>query len=198
MLSYFSLRTKRATSVVILMVLCRIVSDISDLFLSHWGSLFLLIESVAFFIMFGLVAMRHEPKTQPYDRDNILLAFYRGEKGSVIMNIFELLGMPVKSLCIVAGGKCLILKSDKEGFQFKSSEVVLKNKEKYLIVDTGKKATSEFICNMSGYHNKKASKWGLRICCIEGVSPLLQAIGQKFKPDHLGHNSPSWYLSKVV
>ena len=53
---------------------------------------------------------------------------------------------------------------------FGDSETILKKKENYLIVDTGKKANEEFICNMSGYANKGAKEHGLRIRCIEGVA----------------------------
>jgi hypothetical protein len=203
-LSYFTLQTRRARSLVILMALSGIFSDIMDLFAGHVGSLFLLIESAMFFSMAGFVMFRHEPKTprtitneRIYDK-NILLAFYKGDKGSFIMHLFELFGCPVKSMCIVAGDKALVLRLGKRGFHFSDSIGILKNNDKYIIVDTGKEITVEFLKKMADHHNDNDNKLGFRIRCIEGVSDLLKDIGPEFKPTSILDNIPSNYLKKVA
>lgn len=202
--TYFTIQTRRAKSLVILMASSHIISSTLDLLTGYVGSVFLLIETAIFFSLASFVMFRHEPKTpctitneRIYDK-NILLAFYKGDKGSFIMHLFELFGCPVKSMCIVAGDKALVLRLGKRGFHFSDSIGILKNNDKYVIVDTGKKITMEFLKKMASHHNDNDNKFGFRIRCIEGVSDLLEDIGPEFKPTSILDNIPSNYLKKVA
>lgn len=155
------------------------------------------IETVLFFTMAAWIMMRPEIKTaKTINKDNIILAFYKGDKGSFLMHLFELFGLPVKSLAIVAGKHALALKSNKKTFQFIDSKNIFRKSKDYVMVDTGKPYTKEYIAMMGKYHNKPASKKGLRMRCIEGVKPLLKAIGPEFEPTFLEQN-PSIYFRKV-
>jgi len=108
------------------------------------------------------------------------------------MHFFELFGLPVKSLCIVAGDNALYLKAGKDSFQF-GPNIVSKKPDEYIIVDTGVPITKDFIEQMKKHGNVKAKKAFLRVRCIEAVSELLESIG--YKPDS---NIPSLYLRKVL
>ena len=104
------LRTNKAISLALLLLLHSIYAQGLDLLFGEINSSYYLFESLMFLFIFIPVITRHEQRQQPYNSDNILLCFYRGEKGSFIMRFFELFGLPVKSMCIIAGDKCLMLK----------------------------------------------------------------------------------------
>lgn len=157
-----------------------------------------LIQTYLFSLWASWLLFRPEYKQQPYSDKNILLAFYRGKNGSFIMFFFELFGMPVKSMTIIAGGKCLMLKSNKDGFQFTDSKALLKNKENYLIVDTGKPCTQKFVEDMKKEAGKSATKCKFRIVCIMGIKGLLAKIGEEFKPTSIFDNIPAHYLRKLI
>jgi len=137
-------------------------------------------------------------ETKPFNTDNILLAFYCGDKGSFIMCLFSMVWRDVKSLCIVAGDTTLALKARKQGFQILNSEVVLKNRQKYLIVDSNVKVTTDFINKMRDYENKTAKKFNMRIRCIEGISPLLSDIGEEFTPRSVLDNIPGVFAARFT
>lgn len=180
------------------MGVCNLYILVSEIALPEINALYYMMESLVFFTWAVALMVRYEPKTRhDVDYSNILLAFYRGDNSSLIMRFFNLFGVDVYSVAVVAGNKCLILKKDKEGFQFVDSEALLKKRANYVIVDTGEKVTPEFVNNMSKYAGKKAYKFKLRICCIQGISPLLTAIGQKYKPMSIFDNIPSVYLGKI-
>lgn len=159
---------------------------------------YFLIETYLFSLWAAWILFRPEYKQQPYNTDNILLAFYRSKNGSFIMHFFDLFGLSAKSITIIAGGKCLTLKSNKDGFQFIDSRVLLKNKENYLIVDTGKQVTKEFVEDMKNEAGKSATKYRFRIVCIMGIKGLLSKIGGKFEPASIFDNIPARYLRKVL
>jgi len=176
-----------------------VYSILADILFNEITAIYYLLESLSFFAWAILLMARQErntPKTINYD--NILLCFYKGDRGSFAMKFAELFGLPVRSLCVVAGDAALMLKKTRSGFTIIDSKVLLKNKDNYVIVDTGKESTLEFIEEMKTYANKPASKYGMRIRCIEGISPLLEMIAPEFKPDHIGHNMPSWYMGKIA
>jgi len=167
-LLYFSLLTSKSKNVVWLLLGYQSYSHIIDLMytVSTTQNTF---EIMIMFAWTVIIMSRHEHKQEIYDDGNILLAFYRGEKGSFIMNFFQLFGLGVKSMSIMAGDKCLLLKSNKDGFQFTDSKTILKNKANYLIVETDKPYTQKFVEKMASAANKPAKKYGLRIRCIDWV-----------------------------
>lgn len=180
------------------MVVYNLYSLIADIIFYEIYAIYYLLESLTFFSWAIWIMLRPEYRTaKTINHDNILLAFYKGEKGSLIMNFFELFGLPVKSMCIVAGDKALALKSNKETFQIIDSKNIFRKQDDYVTVDTGIRNTNKFVEAMKEYSTTPARKGFLRIRCIEGVSPLLEMIGPEFKPS-LIDNIPSVYMRKVA
>lgn len=189
--------TSRLRSTSFWMLIHHIYAQIAALFFYTINDYSYLLETSLFCVMAVWIMMRPEVKTaKTINKDNILLVFYKGEKGSFIMNFFELFGLPVKSMCIIAGDKALFLKANKETFQFGDSKKIFRKQDEYVIVDTGKPYTQEFVKTMEKHSITSAKKGLFRIRCIEGVSPLLEMIGPEFKPS-LIDNIPSIYLRKV-
>ena len=115
------------------------------------------------------------------------------------MRFFGLFGFfQVRSISVSAGDTALTLKSNKTVFTIIDSNVLLKNSQDYIIVDTGVKHSPKFIEKMKTYTNIKAKKFGLRTRCIEAIAPLLSSIGLDFKPKSVFHTIPSVYLGQVV
>jgi len=197
---YFSIRTPRAKSVVLLMLLYNLFTEIADATLGDVGSVYYMIESLFFTSWAVWIMTRPEistPKT--INKDNILLAFYKGEKGSFTMHFFELFGLPFKSMCIIAGDNCLKLKSNKDTFQFSNtSGSFFRRDTDYYIHDTGKPHTKEFVEEMAKYGKVKAIKNGFRIRCIEAVGELLALIGEEYRPTNPAQNAPSIYFGKII
>lgn len=181
------------------MVLHGLYSHIMDIVFGEIGTIPYMIESLIFLLWATCIVYSPEISTaKTINKNNILLAFYKGEKASFIMNFFELFGLPVKSMCVIAGDDALMLKTRKETFQLSSSKAILKNRDNYIIIDTGKAVTKKFTTEMKKYSTVPASKGGLRIRCIEAIQDLLAMIGEKWKPTNIFHNVPSIYLRKCV
>lgn len=196
---YFSLLTHRAKSTVLLMLLYNLFTKTTDATLGDVSSVYYMIESLFFTSWCVWIMTRPEittPKT--INKDNILLAFYRGEKGSFTMHFFDLVGLPVKSMCIIAGEKCLRLKASRETFQLTNSGNYFSKDRDYYVVDTGVKYNDRFIAKMNECVNMKATKGFFRIRCIEAVSDLLAMIGEQYRPRGLLERIPSRYLYKVL
>ena len=141
------------------------------------------------------------PSNKNPDRNNVLFAFYKGKRGSLLMNVFSLFGLPVKSLCILADGQCLRLKSKTHHFVLQDRyDSVIKSND-YVIYDTGIKATPEFLQKMSKFTNKKAYLFGLkflRVNCIYAISDLLSSVDCKYKAKTCFDFIPSIYLRKCI
>ena len=115
------------------------------------------------------------------------------------MNLFELFGLPVKSVCIVAGNSCLKLKSNRDGFCYiETKKPYIKNDIEYYYYDTGIKVSKSFIEKMKEYDNIKARKAGLRIRCIEAISDLLSDIREEYRPKNIFENIPSLYFRRII
>lgn len=154
--------------------------------------------SLFFFAMYFWVARRPPlPKQLPINRDNILLAFYKGEKGGFIMNFFSMVDDPVKSMNIWAGGYNLKLADGKGTFQFKQSKALFRKMDNYYVVDTGVPATENFIEEMRKCGSMRARRFGLRINCVLAIRHLLGLIGEEWRPTNWLENSPSGYLRKA-
>jgi len=196
-LFYFSLETTRAKSTLILFAVYGVCSVIVYLIFTEIYPIPYTLWTVVFIAWAVWIMLRPEYKTaKTIDKNNILLAFYKGGNGSALMNFFELLGLPVKSMCIISGDKTLYLKKNKDRFQLKDSKNIFKREDDYVIVDTGVKCNYEFSTEMEKCATLKASKFGLRIRCIEAVNNLLGMIGEEWRPTDFFHNIPSWYFRK--
>jgi hypothetical protein len=178
------------------MALYGLYSTISNIIFNEIIAISYLLESSVFVAWASWIMLRPEINTaKTIDNKNILLAFYNGNSGSSIMNLFQLFGMPVKSLCILAGDKALYLKKNKNTFEFGNSSKIHKKSYNYIIIDTGVPHTENFIKSMEEHKNIIATKGIFRVRCIEAVSGLLGMIGNEFKPKSY---IPSLYLWRVI
>lgn len=188
--------TNRKSSCLILMGFYSLYSFIMGLIFHEITAISYMLESLVFFAWAVWIMLRDEPKSDKnINHSNILLAFYKGNKGSFIMRFFELFGTPVKSLSIIAGDKALYLKSKNPNFIFGDSNIILRKSDSYVIIDTGVKYTEEFISEMQKHNNIIATRGIFRIRCIEAVSGLLGNIDDKFKPTTY---IPSLYLRGLL
>ena len=195
----FSLRTCRAKSTVLLMILYNLFTHAADVILGDVSSVYYMIESLFFLSWAVCIMTRPEINTaKTINEENILLAFYKGEKGSFIMHFFDLVGLPVKSMCVIAGDNCLRLKSSKDTFQLTNSGKHFPKDKDYYVVDTGVKYDDKFIAKMNECVNIKATKGCFRIRCIEAVEELLGMISEGHRPIGLFERIPSRYLYKVL
>lgn len=154
--------------------------------------------SLFFFAAWMHVARRPTlPKQQSFDVDNILLAFYTGNNGSFIMNLFQTMDEPVSSMCILSGKYSLKLKRGRDCFKFTENHGFFREWDNYHIIDTGVKSNDDFIENMRQCGKIRARKFGLRINCIIAVKDLLGMIGEQWRPIGLLENSPSGYFRKA-
>ncbi len=157
---------------------------------------FHLLESLLFFTWSIIIMVRYERKTQDYNPTNILLAFYKGDKSTFIMRFFNLFGLDVYSMSIIAGKDALMLKSGEGCFLMMNSKTILKNRDNYYIIDTKKPFTKEFVEDMKKEAGKPATKWKLRIVCIMGIKDLLGKIGDEFKPRSILDNLPCIFAKR--
>ena len=192
---YVSLPTKRVKSCLMLMFIYSLFSHIASIIAYEITAIYYTIESLLFFSWAIWLMLRPEISTaKTINKNNILLAFYKGEKGSFIMNFFELFGLPVKSMCILAGDKALYLKTNDPNFVFGASEIITRHADDYILIDTGVRVTTDFIIEMKKHTKLVATKGIFRVRCIEAVSDLLGMIGDEWKPRSC---IPSLYLKQV-
>lgn len=193
---YVSLPTARAKSCLILLGTYGLFSQIADIIFNEVTTIYYILESLTFFSWAIWLMLRPELSTaKTINHSNILLAFYKGKKGSFIMNFFELFGLPVKSMCIIAEDKALYLKAKEPMFQFGTSEIITRHKDDYVIIDTGVRVTTDFLIEMKKHNNIVATRGLMRVRCIEAISGLLSMIGDKYKPDAY---IPSLYLRQII
>ena len=177
------------------MVICEAYGWASSIFFHEISSIHYLLESLGVFAWGMFVTFHPERKTaKTINEKNILLAFYKGDKGSIIMRVCALFGFPVKSMCIIAGDKALYLKKNEPTFIFGDSAKIHRKSSDYIVVDTGKPYDDKFITEMKKHSNTIATKGILRVRCIEAVSDLLGMIGEEFKPKSY---IPSLYLRGI-
>ncbi len=193
--SYVLNPSYRKGSLLLFLAFLEYYGFIGDRIFHNTNATYYLLESLVFLIFGMYITFHPKRKTaKTIDHNNILLAFYKGKKGSLIMRVSSLFGYNVKSMCILAGENALYLKSNKPGFIFGNSLKIHRKSDDYTIVDTGKPYTEEFIREMKKHHNAIATKGKFRVRCIDGVSDLLGMIGEEFKPKSY---IPSVYLRKI-
>lgn len=170
-------------------------------FMIEFSMLLYAIEYGLFCLFFGWVCLRTTiPSNNNPNEENVILAFYKGEKGSFLMNFFSLFGLPVKSLCVIADNKCLRLRSEKNCFSISDNYNAILNSGDYIIIDSGVKPSKKFMKTMASLNNSRAHILGikyLRMNCIYGISSLLTCLGDGYKPNIIEY-IPSIYLKKCI
>lgn len=153
------------------------------------------IELVIFFAWWVWLRMRPEIATNTLNPYTIHIGFYKGNKSSLKMNMSELLGLPVKSVCVIARDTALRLKDGTYNIVPAQS---INSSGNYLVIDTGVVATDEYMNLMKGYQGVKSKDELLYSNCITTIRKLLGAIGYKYYPSGFFDNIPSMYLRKVL
>lgn len=172
-------------------------SFIVDLILGGVSRHWYMIETLLFSSLALWIVLRPEMSTQPYSKKNILLAFYKGEKGSFRMRVAELFGLPVRSIAVVADGSTLRIKGG--SFIFMKGNASILNSSNYLVVDTGVKSTESFVSEMTLLDGRqKFTKNIFMSDCIYVIKPLLSKIGAAYSPKRLWDFIPSIYLRKCL
>lgn len=161
----------------------------------------LMLESMALTSLMYFIIKRPEFSTGTINRNNIQLAFYKGRKGSLLMNIAELFGLPVKCMYILSGSSILRPEKGVSHFVFEESSSKansIRNSANYYIHDTGIKHTKSFSDKMRAQHGKEVRKLFFRVRCIEGIKDILYDIKEEYEPNSIFHNIPSMYLKHVL
>lgn len=182
---------------IFVVIMHSVISGLIYSFTDNMDDPFIMAFSLFFFTMWYWVARRSPlPKQQEFNNNNILLAFYTGNNGSFIMNLFQVMSEPVSSVCVLAGKHSLMLRKGK-GFQFNETHGFFRDQQDYFIIDTGVRHGDHFIDNMRECANIRARKLGLRINCIFAIEDLLADIGEEWRPIGLFENIPSVYFRKA-
>ena len=142
---------------------------------------------------------------RPYDipsddlsTDTVCLVFYKGALGTTLMHMFSSIGLPVRSLSVIAGEYWLkpVLKSRKFELHF-STDIKIKD---YLIIDTRVPINYNIEDTIKQLVNGKTysvSTLCLRTRCVAHLKPLLNLLGPGWSADGI-YLLPSMYLYKVL
>ena len=141
------------------------------------------------------VAFRPKVVTRTLNRENVIMAFYRGSGGKFKMKVAELFGLPLKSFALIAGEDCLRPK-DGELVLSKSADAMIKSGN-YYFLDTGVPITDSILNDMK-YYDKVPVKSGFFRCdCIRTIEPLLAKLGDRFVPRGFLGALPGIYAGRV-
>lgn len=159
-----------------------------------WWMLSLLL----FLIFGGLVAYNYyrvyDMKNDEYDPDNVFILLWRPTKVQSVF--YSLIGMPVGSIVICAGGYLWSFKWKRNGF-IKRIVRVRAAKKKYVFIDTKKETTPEILEELESLVNKRARVAGYRCRCVYIIKNVLSMIGKEYAPHGLEY-IPSLYAMKVM
>jgi hypothetical protein len=154
-----------------------------------------------FVYCFGLLWASFRPYNFISDRlteDTVCLLFYKADKGSWLMNVLSLIGLPVSSMSIVCGNEWLRLVLARPTLEI---HPVSNISNKYIIVDTGVKIDSNIkriFRSLKGIPAINAKSLFLRVRCIAAVKPLLKQLGQEWYPKTVFQQIPSTYFYKAL
>lgn len=157
--------------------------------------------ALIFVYSFGLLWAAFRPYDFISDRlteDTVCLLFYKADKGSWLMHVLSLIGLPVSSMSIVCGKEWLKLVLDRPTIEIHSVEKI---SNKYIIVDTGIKIDSDIkkiFRSLKGVPAINAKSLFLRVRCIAAVKPLLKQLGREWYPSTVFHQIPSTYFYKAL
>jgi len=138
-------------------------------------------------------------RSDPQTDENVMLAFYQGEHGSLLMLLFSIVGLPVRSMSIVVGNEWIKLCSGSPIVESVPAEGL--DKSKYVLIDTGVKI-DDSITNAAAEAvgapaRTEGSLW-LRIRCIAAVVPFLKVLGREYVPKWPWECIPSIYFYRCV
>jgi len=154
-----------------------------------------------FVYCFGLLWAAFRPYNFISDKltnNTICLLFYKSDKGSWLMHILSLIGLPVSSMSIVCGKEWLRLVLDRPTLEIHSTENI---SNKYIIVDTGISINLDIkriFRSLKGTPAINAKSLFLRVRCIAAVKPLLKQLGQEWYPKTIFQQIPSTYFYKAL
>lgn len=142
---------------------------------------------------------------RPYDyysdelsSDTVCLAFYKGSKGTSVMCLCSLIGLPVSSLSVVMGPHWL--KPVKETMRFETHLVTSMHTRNYVVVDTKIPLTfavEDVAKDINGAATADPRSLFLRARCVANLKPLLAALGEEWAVKGL-EIVPSLYLYRAL
>lgn len=174
---------------------------VSSILLPNVNLVYYLFEFIVFCSLLTWLWYKPKLPQNDYNRMNVLLAFYKGKKGSFIMNIGAVLGLPVKSVCVLYSDYVLRLKNGKSNFiKEKKASAVLSSND-YIIVDTGVALDGWVFQEADRLTIDKAyisENIKIRANCVKGLLPFLKRLGCKFTPHSCVNYIPSLYFKQVI
>ncbi|MCK5600427.1 hypothetical protein KAR91_01055, partial [Candidatus Pacearchaeota archaeon] len=117
------------------------------------------------------------------NEENIFLVFYKPQ--SYFEMLKAMIGLPVISLSIYAGGKWLRFRRSEKYLQLLD---IRPNTERYLLIDTGVKVDQEMKTLMRNLEGAPARHWSslyFRCRCVLSLTPILHILGTKWVPKGL-------------
>lgn len=134
-----------------------------------------------------------------HNHKNICLLFYKSDKGSWLMHIMSLFGLPVSSMSVLCGKYWLKLVRKDPDMQIHIIENI--DLSRYVLIDTGVKITDEIediMWSLDGTPATNAKSLFLRVRCIAAIKPLLSKLGDRWGPKTIIQQIPSIYFYKAL
>jgi len=150
----------------------------------------------------GLVwsgARPYEFMTDKHNKENVCLLFYKSDRGSWLMHILSLIGLPVSSISVLIGDKWLKLERSKPTMQLISIDGI--DYSRYVLIDTGVQISRfilDLIDRIKDSPAASSSSIYLRVRCIALITPLLSELGKQWEPSCLAQKIPSMYFYKAI
>ena len=134
-----------------------------------------------------------------HNHENICLLFYKSDKGSWLMHIMSLFGLPVSSMSVLCGEYWLKLIRSDPNMQIQ----IIQNRDlrRYVLIDTGVKITDEIenaMWSLDGVPATNVKSLFLRVRCIAAIKPLISKLGNEWVPKTIIQQIPSIYFYKAL
>ncbi len=194
-LAGLSVKGKRETAVLAVLVGWFIWQAVTDFFFTDLTPMFVNIETTAFIVavFFTLLRPYYLPSAK-FSYETVILAFYNGSKSPLLSRIGSMVGLPYSSLAIIAGdeilcsGRCGVMRMGK------TSAIDTSN---FYFIDTGYKITNEILKVMAGCIGRTSTCATIfRIKCVVNVMPVLTAL--KVQPKNMFFYIPSIFLYQCL
>lgn len=137
--------------------------------------------------------------SDPQTNDTVMFAFYNGDHGSLLMLLFSVVGLPVRSMSVVIGNEWIKMCTGHPTVE--SVPIASLDTSRYVLIDTGVKideAIQKAAAEVVGTPVRTEASLWLRIRCVASLVPLLRVMGHKFVPVWPWEFVPSLYFYRCV
>lgn len=130
--------------------------------------------------------------------DTVCLLFYKSDKGTWLMHVLSLIGLPVSSVSVTCGDEWLRLVHGRPTLEIHPANEITKN---YIVINTNIKVSTRIKSIFRSLRGKPAitlNSLFLRVRCIAAIKPLLTELGKEWQPKTIFQQIPSTYFYKAV